>query len=110
MPEVQIAISELPTGFFHIFGKEKPSRLVKTVLAAVLIQQHGKVLWQSVLTTGFCHNSLPLENGNSRAKKSNIMVLLMEIIRVVSGNGKLADYWAKHKTLMWLLALPFLTS
>jgi hypothetical protein len=46
---VQIAISELPAGFFHLFGKEKPSMLVKSVLTAVFAGQRGKVTWQSVL-------------------------------------------------------------
>jgi len=51
LPRVQIAISELPAGFFHLFGKEKPSMLVKSVLTAVFAGQRGKVTWQSVLTT-----------------------------------------------------------
>ncbi len=38
LPKVQFAISELPAGFFHLFGKEKPSLLVKAVLAAVFFR------------------------------------------------------------------------
>jgi hypothetical protein len=53
LPKVPFAISELPAGFFPLFGKEKPSLLVKWVLAAVFIWQRGKVIWRGMLTLRF---------------------------------------------------------
>jgi len=52
VPKVPFATYELPTGFFIFSEKGKSSMPVQSVLAAVFLMANGKVIWQSVLTTG----------------------------------------------------------
>jgi len=80
--------SQLPAGFFRRFRKEKPSLLVKSVLAAVFSGQHGKDTWQSVLTTG-----LPLffaiwQPHNSRAKGGRICSLAPDCHHIPSASER----------------------